>query len=196
MGEQGTSRRSFLKHTGVALSASWLSLHAASLMAAAAEAKDKAAQGAGYEHIPDATARILEAVADQIWPEDDTPGARELGAVHFMDFAVGGFMAGAWPMIEAGAREIDLTAQANEGMAFAELPFEAQTALLKAHDASPFFGAVHFLTLMGCFSLPEYGGNIDGQGWAQLGFESRHVWNPPFGHYDAEYGKEATDERA
>jgi hypothetical protein len=35
------------------------------------------------------------------------------------------------------------------------------------------------------FAMPAWGGNRDGAGWALLGFDSRHVWQPPFGYYDA-----------
>jgi hypothetical protein len=34
------------------------------------------------------------------------------------------------------------------------------------------------------FALPSWGGNRDLAGWALLGFDSRHAWQPPFGFYD------------
>jgi hypothetical protein len=35
--------------------------------------------------------------------------------------------------------------------------------------------------------MPKYGGNHDKAGWKLLGFEDRHVWQPPFGYYDKDY---------
>ncbi len=35
------------------------------------------------------------------------------------------------------------------------------------------------------FALPVYGGNKGYAGWKVLGFDHRHAWVPPFGHYDA-----------
>jgi hypothetical protein len=37
------------------------------------------------------------------------------------------------------------------------------------------------------FALPGYGGNRDAAGWKLIGFEDRHVFQPPFGHYDRDY---------
>ena len=35
--------------------------------------------------------------------------------------------------------------------------------------------------------MPAYGGNRDGVGWKLIGFEDRHVFQPPFGYYDRDY---------
>ena len=48
-------------------------------------------------------------------------------------------------------------------------------------------GQVAGLALLGLVALPKYGGNRDKLGWQLLGFEDRHFWQPPFGHYDADY---------
>jgi hypothetical protein len=37
------------------------------------------------------------------------------------------------------------------------------------------------------FSMPSYGGNSDGAGGGCMGFEDRHVFEPPFGYYDRDY---------
>ena len=50
-----------------------------------------------------------------------------------------------------------------------------------------FFQTMRYLTLAGMFSHPNHGGNRDKLGWQLLGFEDRHSWQPPFGHYDAGY---------
>ncbi len=189
------SRRGFLKAATAALGGTWLASHGAVVMAAAEVAVGAMEQDAGWKHLSLAEADGLAAVADQIWPPDETPGAAAIGAVYFMDAAFGGFMAGALPQIRKGLDDLDRRAlAASQGVTrFADLPFGQQTMVLKQVEDSGFFGTVHFLTLCGCFTLPSYGGNRDLQGWKQIGFESRHVWQPPFGYYDAEYAKEGDD---
>ena len=62
-----------------------------------------------------------------------------------------------------------------------------QIAFLTTVDQTPFFSTTRLLTLLGMFSLPEYGGNRDGLGWKLLGFEDAHVFTSPFGYYDRDY---------
>ncbi len=40
--------------------------------------------------------------------------------------------------------------------------------------------------MFGVFSDPSHGGNRDKAGWAMIGFDNRHAWQPPFGYYDAQ----------
>jgi hypothetical protein len=177
-------RRRFLKEAGLLLGGSWLGLQAVPVLAAADAARQAHAEGAGLAHVDPESARVFAAVADQIYPPDDTPGAVELGAVAFLDQAVGTFMAGPWPMIRGGLADLDARARGEFGSGFDALDFDSQTGLLRRVENEPFFGLVHLLTLLACFTLPSYGGNKDGQGWAQIGFEQRHYWQPPFGDYD------------
>jgi hypothetical protein len=58
---------------------------------------------------------------------------------------------------------------------------------LRTVDRTPFFDQARLLTLCGMFSSPSYGGNRDGLGWKLIGFEDRHVFEPPFGYYDRGY---------
>jgi hypothetical protein len=39
------------------------------------------------------------------------------------------------------------------------------------------------------FSLPGYGGNRDYVGYDLIQFDNQHVWQPPFGYYDADYAE-------
>jgi gluconate 2-dehydrogenase gamma chain len=131
----------------------------------------------------------VEAVAAQIIPTDDSPGAREAGAVYFIDRALSSFFSqlggdyrsqleafqGAYRKRHPGAER------------FASLPSEQQIAYLKGIDQTPFFNTTRLLTLRGMFSLPSYGGNRDGVGWKLIGFEDAHVFQPPFGYYDRDY---------
>jgi gluconate 2-dehydrogenase gamma chain len=195
---ESRSRRNFLKVSGLAVGGGWLTANMGLVLAAGEQAAEAMAKALPWQVLGDLEARELAAIADQILPPGETPGAAELGAVRFMDAAFGGFMAGSLPMIRealaglAGeARKVDANASG-----FYELSFEQQTELLRQIENTGFFGTVHFLTLCGVFSSPSYGGNKDQGGWDLLGFEPRHVWHPPFGYYDAEYAKEANDASA
>lgn len=181
------ARRAFLRASGTAAGASWLALHFPGLLAVAEAAAAAREAGAAFLHLTPGEAAALEGIAARIIPTDETPGAREAGVIHFIDQALGGFMADAAGALRAGIETVDtLAAEAGGGRRFAELEPEAQDAILHDIDETPFFGLMHFLTVAGMFALPSYGGNRDHLGWQLLGFDHRHGWVPPFGHYDAE----------
>ena len=76
---------------------------------------------------------------------------------------------------------------------FSALSSDQQIAVLTEEEQSPFFQTVRFLTIMGMFANPSYGGNRNKVGWQLLQFEDRHAWQPPFGYYDEHYTIEAQD---
>jgi gluconate 2-dehydrogenase gamma chain len=151
-----------------------------------------AAQGAGGMKISllsGAEAADIEAIASQIIPSDDSPGAREAGVVYFIDRALATFfsqLAGDYraqlARFQAACRERHPSAGS-----FASLTSEQQIEYLTGVDQTPFFNTTRVLTLLGMFTLPTYGGNRDGVGWKLLGFEDAHIFRPPFGHYDRDY---------
>jgi gluconate 2-dehydrogenase gamma chain len=136
-----------------------------------------------------AEAADIEAVASQIIPTDDSPGAREAGVAYFIDRALATFLAqlagdyrAQLAAFQAGFRERHPSAGS-----FASLASGQQVEYLREVDQTPFFNTTRLLTLLGMFSLPVYGGNRDGVGWKLLGFEDAHVFFPPFGYYDRDY---------
>src|SRR5262249_46360960 len=131
----------------------------------------------------------VEAVAAQIVPSDDSPGAREAGAIYFIDRALATFFSQLavdyrkqLASFQAGYRERYPAARS-----FASLTSDQQMEYLKSIDETPCFNTTRLLTLLGMFTLPVYGGNRNGAGWKLIGFEDRHVFNPPFGYYDRDY---------
>ena len=187
--DEALSRRGFLKGAGaLGLGALWPAVLAAAQDAAAA--RDA---GAEFETLGAEDAADLAAIAAQIFPSDPAlPGANEAGVVYFMDSALRTFLAGSKAAVEAGLDALNAKAAALQpGARFAALPGDEQAKLLKAEENSAFFGLARFMTIAGMFALPVYGGNRDYKGWKVLGFEHRHVWTPPFGHYDAPPGKDS-----
>lgn len=182
---KGLSRRGFLKTITSAGGATWLAAHWPAALAAAQEAGQARDAAAEFELLSAVQAADLAAIASQIFPSDELPGATEAGVVYFMDSALRGFMSGATGDVAKGLQALNRKA----GARFATLTLPAQTALLKSEETSPFFQTVRFMTIAGMFAMPSYGGNRNHAGWKMLGFDHRHFWVPPFGHYDAAVAK-------
>jgi gluconate 2-dehydrogenase gamma chain len=148
-----------------------------------------AAQSAGpiaYTLLGAADAADLEAFTSQIVPSDETPGAREAGATYFIDRALGSFFAHWRESFMGGLRGFQSAVRAAhpQSASFAALTAEQQIAFLHTVDTTPFFEQARLLTICGMFTNPSYGGNRNKAGWQLLGFEDRHVFDPPFGYYD------------
>jgi gluconate 2-dehydrogenase gamma chain len=120
------------------------------------------------------TARILPAV-------DGRPGAREAGAVYFIDRALATFNSAQKTLYADGIGDLNRRAGSN----FATLTPSRQDELLREIEQTPFFQTVRFDTLIGTFALPSWGGNRDFAGWRLLGVEHQPFFQAPFGHYDA-----------
>jgi len=188
------SRRGFLKSTGTVAGASWLAINMPLVFSAAEAAAEKMKTGADFKNMSAQEAVEFAALADQIIPPDETPGASDIGVVYYIDEILGGFMAVALPMLRKGLEELNQKASVTDPAAshFSELSFEQQTDLLKSVENTPLFGAMLFMTRCGMFSLPAYGGNRDHAGWDLLGFDHQHDWQPPFGFYDAAVHEKAS----
>jgi gluconate 2-dehydrogenase gamma chain len=147
------------------------------------------AGGSKISFLSAAEAADIEAIASQIIPTDDSPGAREAGVVYFIDSALASFLSQLAPDYRAqlAAFQAECRERHPSARSFASLPSEQQIEHLKQVDQTPFFTTTRLLTLLGMFSLPAYGGNRDGVGWKLLGFEDAHVFRPPFGYYDRDY---------
>jgi hypothetical protein len=156
------------------------------LSASACTARDKAAQ---FEVLTMPEARELEAIAARILPTTDTPGAREAGVIWFMDMSFGSIMKEGLDTVRTGLVDFQSgIPEAFPGAAlFSDLDEGDQDRYLQTQQETGFFGTVRFLTLAGFFGMSSYGGNRDNVGWKLLGLDGQHAWQPPFGHYDAEY---------
>ena len=189
------TRRQFLS-AGMTLAGAGLIDLSWSDIAAAAEHADHMAQAGaaslaptGFATLSAAEAVEVEVIASQIIPGGDMPGAREAGVIYFIDRALGTFFAAELPAFRRGLANFqrDFAAHSSTATPFSAVGSARQRAWLHEVDATPFFNTVRRLTLLGLIALPKYGGNRDRLGWKLIGFEDRHFWQPPFGHYDADY---------
>ena len=199
MDHAGISRRSLLQAVAATLATAALPVGWADVAQALEGVPLTAGDGAGaLSFLSASEAADVEAVTAQIVPTDDSPGAREAGAVHFIDRALATFFAQLandyrrqLAAFQAACRE-----QHPAAASFAALTSAQQIAFLTTVDQTPFFSTTRLLTLLGMFSLPEYGGNRDGLGWKLLGFEDAHVFTSPFGYYDRDYPGFVADVKA
>jgi hypothetical protein len=134
-------------------------------------------------------ARDVKAIAMQIVPDGATPGAGEAGVVYFIDqMHAGPWQARGKDFLDGLTDFQARCARHHPGVAhFADLAADEQTAYLRHVQRAPFFNDMRFLTVVGLLALPSYGGNMAKQGWKLVGFIDQHAWDPPFGHYDAQY---------
>ena len=179
------TRRDFLGTSGGAALGAWMTLGLAGCREASRSAAEAVANGEGPRVLTADEMRTLDALADRIIPADgDAPGASGLHAVVFMDH-----YAAAQPPLLEGLRG-GLAALPS---GFADMDAAARDEVVRGleENAPDFFGMVQFLTILGTFGDPGRGGNLDKGGWAMIGFDDRHAWQPPFGYYDAEAMKTA-----
>jgi len=183
------SRRSFL--VGGVLSGAWLASHWPHIAAAAAHASQvsDALRTHHFHALAAAQAADLEAMAAQIVPSGVTAGAREAGAVYFIDRALSTFFAGWAPEFFAGLTQAQQRFHsAHPALAsFAAADSNTQLEFLRSLDSTAFFDTLRTLTVLGLLASPKYGGNLAGAGWKMIGFEDQHVFEPPFGDYDRDY---------
>jgi gluconate 2-dehydrogenase gamma chain len=136
----------------------------------------------------DEQAADIDAMASQIIPTDDTPGAHEARVVFFIDRALVTFARESKGLYLQGLK--DLQAKTKElfpsATKFSALTPPQQIQVLTAIEKSPFFNTVRNHTVIGFFASPMHGGNHDKVGWKLIGFDDSLDFKPPFGYYDAQ----------
>jgi hypothetical protein len=179
------SRRKFLIQSMTGVSAAWLAASWPQI-AAAAEGSWGASDGnwSQFAFFTPAQGAVVEAMAAQIFPTTDTPGAREAQAIIFIDTALTSFAKGQQAVVTAGLTELDHRVTAMGAKSFATLTSAQQISMLTDIQATPFFRAIRDLTIMGMFAAPQHGGNFNKVGWKLIGFDDSLNFHAPFGSYD------------
>jgi len=182
------TRRSFLTTSGSAMGGAWLLRFAPLIAATQACASDAQRAGVGFTTLSYREGEDFDAFAARIVPTDDTPGAREAGAVHFADRALETFLSELLPVVRRGLSDMNARAADTFGGAgaFAALAEELQDQVIAAVEREDpnFFFFARALVMMSLMAEPEYGGNHDRVGWQIIGFEDSFAHRPPFGFYD------------
>ncbi len=127
-----------------------------------------------------ADAAEIKAIAAQIIPDDNTPGAAAAGVIWFIDRSLAGYDQDKQELYKRGLAET----QAKRAELFpgstsiVSLNKDQQVALLKAIEKTEFFQQVRLHTILGFFGQPA--------GLKFVGVEHQMQYSPPFGYYDAE----------
>lgn len=187
------SRREFLFRSASGLGAAWMLANWPAILSAhehARQATDSVPPK--LEFFSAAQAKEVEAIAAQIIPADDTPGAREAHVIYFIDRALTTFDHDQQSAYTQGLDELQKKVREmfpGKDL-FSSLSREEQIKLLTAIEHTEFFERVRVHTIIGFFSDPSYGGNFDQAGWKLIGFENQPTHHQPFGYYDAEAAKQ------
>jgi len=191
MDNQDASRRMFLIKSLTGVSAAWLALRMPEIVAAQEHAHHAAQSAAPtkFEFLTPEQATEIEAVAAQIIPTDDSPGAREARVIYFIDRALTTFDKDKQSLYVKGLKKLQSKQKKmfKTSAKFSGLNAEQQIKVLKAFEKNEFFETVRTHTIMGFFADPSYGGNYDRVGWNLIGFKDDFYFKPPFGYYDREY---------
>lgn len=204
-----TGRRDFLMQAGgsaglALLSAQWPAIAAAAEHAHQAVSSKTSVK---FQVLTPAQARNVEAIAAQIIPTDELPGAREAGVVYFIDQALKTFASDTLAVYQKGLAELNVATSAKyPGVKqFAVASVEQQHVLLEeltngtqpvatpgrrrpqAGASSDFFQVIWQHTVFGFLVDPSGGGNRDYAGWKVIGRDPEHSFSPPFGFYDKDY---------
>ena len=190
MNSPSGSRREFIAASAALLGGSWLSTQLPMLGALAEWARGAAAAQSAFTILTPAEARTMEAFAAQIIPTDaDSPGAKEAGAVWFIDRALGpGYFPEFRETVKSGLAELDARARRRRKGAsgFADLDMRDQIRVMRQVEETPFFFAGRMLSVMGVLADPRHGGNREHASARILGIQHQPAYQPPFGWYDAE----------
>ena len=189
MNKQEIPRRSLFVNSLKGLSAAWVTSRWPEILAAQEHAQKAAASAhpAPFGFFTPEQAVEIEALAAQIIPTDDTPGAREARVIHFIDRALVTFERDEQATYVQGLQELqaktkELFASAGK---FSGLASAQQIQVLKAIEKTPFFTTVRNHTVIGFFASPVHGGNHNKAGWKLIGYDDSLNHKPPFGYYDA-----------
>lgn len=183
-------RRKFIANTGAAIGGSWVTMSLSTIMAVASTASKAAEQNQGFRALSANEATEFEAIAAQIIPSNDSPGAREAGAIYLIDTVLADIDPKIHEPLKQGLKAFQEALHGTYGASsFASLDQQEQIEALGTIEETEFFGTLRFLTIAGTFCDPSLGGNRDRVGWNLIGFEGARASQPPFGYYDADYIK-------
>jgi gluconate 2-dehydrogenase gamma chain len=189
MSTKGKSRRSFLIASAAGVNAAWVAANYPGILAAQEHVSLAVKAGQlQFAFLTEAQAAEIGAMADQIIPTDESPGAREAHCIYFIDRALITFAKPSQPVYIQGLQDLQAKTQQlyPDAAKFSTLTSEQQIKVLTAIEKTPFFRMVRTHTVIGFFSRPVHGGNFDKIGWKLIGYDDSLNHKPPFGYYDAQ----------
>jgi gluconate 2-dehydrogenase gamma chain len=125
-------------------------------------------------------AATVSAIAEQIVPADDSPGAHEAGVLFYIDGRLSGRYGGFYrERYESGLKLVNELSQREFHKDFVTLHSDQQVSVLQALESGTgggeegrrFFALIWQHTMEGYYGDPEHGGNRDTKSWQMIGFE-------------------------
>ncbi|HEX4808378.1 MAG TPA: gluconate 2-dehydrogenase subunit 3 family protein [Bryobacteraceae bacterium] len=141
-----------------------------------------------FETLDANTAAEIEAIAAQIIPSTEGPGAREAGVVYFIDRALSTFAIDDREAYRTGMAQVQEKRKElfPNSTTITSLTGQQQITLIRSIETFSFFELLRTHTVLGFLGNPSYGGNREKVGWHAIGLEDRMGHQPPFGYYDAQ----------
>jgi gluconate 2-dehydrogenase gamma chain len=194
---RGISRREMLKGAGLAGAAAAFPVRVHALEEPATKAtpvsisttplpaRDPVPHGGPFLTLTGEEAELLDAMIGRLIPADEYgPGAREAGALRYIDRELGGALSGSREAYRVGLAALDRYARYSRGAPFTSLPPREQDSLLIdvqnggatgsgagfAGSSGAFFNLVKGHVWQATFGDPVYGGNAGYIGWTLLGY--------------------------
>jgi len=119
-------------------------------------------------------ARMVEALCDQIVPDDGAPGAKQAGVLFYIDRQLAGPLRRFAPVYHDSLPRLGTACRQRTGHDFVDLSFSERTEFLRDVEAGrvagldSFFKLVVDHTMQGFYGSPVHGGNRDEVSWDML----------------------------
>src|SRR5260370_21203198 len=164
----------FLLNSLSGLSRGWLALRWPAILAAQEHAQraEASSRPVQFQFFSPEDAVEVEAMAAQIIPSGDIPGAQEARVIYFIDRVLVTFDRDKQPAYTQCLKDLRQSAQVlfPSVNRFSSLTPAQQIQVLTAIEKTDFFELVRLHTIMGFLAKPEYGGNHVQVGWKLIGF--------------------------
>ena len=115
----------------------------------------------------------MDAVCEQLIPADRDPGAKSAGVVNYIDIQLTKAFRKHRQTYRAGLAAIDSASRTKFGSAFADLPSERQTDILRdvEKNSRQFFDLILGHARQGFYGDPRHGGNRNRASWKMVGLD-------------------------
>jgi gluconate 2-dehydrogenase gamma chain len=132
--------------------------------------------------------KVMIAIAEQIVPADDDPGATDAHVINFLDRQLVSNLKEYQELYRTGLQSLQEFCMARHNKKFEDLPWDDQFEILtdiengrvdgkywENIDPGYFFSTVRTHTMMGFYGPPRHGGNRDLVSYRMLGFDYPQV---------------------
>jgi gluconate 2-dehydrogenase gamma chain len=149
----------------------------AGLSAASAAVGCRNGNAGAWRFFTPAQAETVDAICARLIPADADAGAREAGAVLYIDLQLSRRFKKHRELYRKGIEEVEAASRAHSGKRFAELDSERQVAILNEIEekSKAFFDMVLTHARQGFYGDPRHGGNRGRVSWKMLGLATPPV---------------------